>query len=476
MKLTVQHQQNATSFTCQLQPPGGTIGRGEQNDLNLTDTSGELSSLQAILRVDEARAGATILNMSSMGRVSVNDTPLGLSQETAVKDGDRICIGDYLITVENPAAAPASPGAPTATVTTATSAGSTASAGAAAGSHALPASAGLAATAGAATQSHADPATAGFAETAASVSPTVPAGGSASSSSTDSSGSALAMDESALSATPYDTAAFTGDAAAAPGLAAASPPADFDKTVASANTEDPAQLPTWHPAYQPPGQSAISPSGSQDHPLGLSSANDSTTPATHAGSASDTMPQSDPYPDEHPLGTPINRMPPPVAVPNTTVAPMPGSVPASQPAHEALTSSAPEQSPPTAPPPEENPDDIFKDLLSGPGVLPVGGTSMDERHPFEMESATNRNHHNPVELLRPEGLHHPSIDGDPLDSLPSDGAEKDRQTIFSDDSPTTLNKDTALDGHKEDNILETLRRAAHSGYKDRDQDPDKGDR
>ena len=125
------------------------------------------------------------------------------------------------------------------------------------------------------------------------------------------------------------------------------------------------------------------------------------------------------------------------------------------------------ESPPPAPPapvPEEDPDDIFKDLLSGPGVLPVGGSAPDDRHPFDMESATNRNHHNPVELLRPEGMHHPSIDGDPLDALPSDGTDKDRYTIFSDDSPTTLSKDTALDSHKHDNIL-------HAGYKD--ENPDK---
>ncbi len=465
MKLTVQHQHNATSFTCQLQPPGGTIGRGEQNDLNLEDTSGEMSTLQAILRIDETRADATILNMSSMGRVSVNDTPLGLSQERTVDDGDRICIGDYLITVENQAASAVTSGAPSATDATASSVGSTSPAGA---------SAGFAAAAGASAQSHSASATAG---SSASVAPAVPAGSTGATSSTDPGGSASKVDDSALSATPYDTAAFTGGTAGAPEFAAASPPADLGNTAASANTEDPAQLPTWHPAYQPPGQPA-SPSGDQDHPLGSSSANYSTTatPATSADAASDTASQSDPYPDEHPLGTPINRMPPPAAVPNTTVAPMPGSVPAPQPAQENLESSAPEQTPPAAPSAEENPDDIFKDLLSGPGVLPVGGASADDRHPFEMESATNRNHHNPVELLKPEGLHHPSIDGDPLDSLPSDGAEKDRQTIFSDDSPTTLNKDTALDSHKEDNILETLRRAAHSEYKDRKPDPDKGDR
>ncbi|MHC8945850.1 FHA domain-containing protein [Advenella incenata] len=358
MKLTVQHLHNATTFTCQLQPPGGTIGRGEQNDLNLPDPSGELSTLQAIVRMQEGGATGTVLNMSSMSRVAVNDTPLGLSQEASVNNGDRITVGDYLIVVDGPVPATSSP---------------------------------------------------------------------------------AAIDDAVLSATPYDTAAFVGTAAAAGATTTAR--AFQDQTTATANNNE--HLPTWHPAYQ--------------------------APAEHAADAA----QQDPYPEEHPLGTPINRMPPPAAVPTTTVAPL-GD-------HTTLSRASPENAqvvepadtgntPAAAPVPEENPDDIFKDLLSGPGVLPVGGTATDERHPFDMESATNRNHHNPVELLRPEGMHHPSIDGDPLDALPSDGADKDRYTIFSDDSPTTLNKDTALDSHKQDNILDTLQRAAHSGYKDKDPD------
>lgn len=356
MKLTVQHLHNATTFTCQLQPPGGTIGRGQQNDLNLPDPSGELSTLQAIVRMQEAGGAGTVLNMSSMSRVAVNDTPLGLSQEASVHKGDRITVGDYLIVVDGP---PAS-----------------------------------------------EPA---------------------------------AIDDTALSATPYDTAAFAGTAAAAGATTAAR--AFPGATPATADIDE--QLPTWHPAYQAPVEQA-------------------------AGAA-----QPDLYPEEHPLGTPINRMPPPAPVPNTTVAPLGDNTTISRAAPEnANAAQSPEMgnTPPPAPVPEDNPDDIFKDLLSGPGVLPVGGSAADERHPFDMESATNRNHHNPVELLRPEGMHHPSIDGDPLDALPNDGADKDRYTIFSDDSPTTLNKDTALDSHKQDNILDTLQRAVHSGYKDKDPD------
>ncbi len=355
MKLTVQHLHNATTFTCQLQPPGGTIGRGQQNDLNLPDPSGELSTLQAIVRMQETGGAGTVLNMSSMSRVAVNNTPIGLSQEASINKGDRITVGDYLIVVDDPTVA-------------------------------------------------SEPA---------------------------------AMDDTVLSATPYDTAAFVGTAAAAGATTAAR--AFPDSPLATDGIDG--QLPTWHPAYQAPAEHA-------------------------AGTA-----QPDPYPEEHPLGTPINRMPPPAPVPNTTVAPLGDNatisrVPPQNANPAELTDTG--NSPPAAPVPEENPDDIFKDLLSGPGVLPVGGAVTDERHPFDMESATNRNHHNPVELLRPEGMHHPSIDGDPLDALPSDGTDKDRNTIFSDDSPTTLNQDTALDSHKHDNILDTLQRTAHSGYKDKD--------
>lgn len=359
MKLIVQHQHTPASFTCQLQAPGGTIGRGEQNDLNLPDDSGELSSLQAIIRIDENRKSATLLNMSSMGRVAVNNTPLGLSQETPVNEGDRIEVCDYLIVVDKPQAA-----------------------------------------------------------------------------TTDT------LDSTALSATPYDTAAFTATAAGAAILGSSAAPASVTREPSAGATADPSQLPSWHPAYQPAGPSSLA-----------------------------TTEQADPYPQEHPLGTPINRMPPAAPAVSTTVAPMPGTEAARPIEQNSAPASQPQEAAPAAPPeppaPAEDPDDIFKDLLSGPGVLPVGGATADDRHPFDMESATNRNHHNPVELLRPEGLHHPSIDGDPLQALPTDGAEKDRQTIFTDDSPTTLRSDTALDSHKEDNILDTLHRAVHAGYKDK---------
>ncbi|PJX25481.1 hypothetical protein CAP48_05380 [Advenella sp. S44] len=364
MKLTVQHLHNATTFTCQLQPPGGTIGRGQQNDVNLPDPSGELSTLQAIVRLDDSRSAATVLNMSSMGRVAVNDTPLGLSQESTVNNGDSITVGDYQITLGD-------------------------------------------------SQASSDP--------------------------------AGDIDNAALSATPYDTAAFAGGAAAA-GASATGISAATGSATSHADSSD--KLPTWHPAYQPPAET------------------------------SDDGVQADPLAQEHPLGTPINRMPPPTPAPNTTVAPLHDNGATSEPSSPSPISSntniaqADESATAATPAPEENPDDIFKDLLSGPGVLPVGATTSDEQHPFDMESAANRNHHNPVELLKPQGMHHPSIDGDPLAALPSDGADKDRHTIFSDDSPTTLNKDTALDSHKEDNILETLRRAAHSGYKEKDKDPD----
>src|SRR5690606_26486082 len=335
-----------------------TIGRGEQNDLNLPDPSGELSTLQAIVRMQEGGASGTVLNMSSMSRVAVNDTPLGLSQEASVNNGDRITVGDYLIIVDGPAPATAQP---------------------------------------------------------------------------------AALDDPALSATPYDTAAFVGAAAATGGTMAAGRPAPNPATAAG-NEET---LPTWHPAYQQP-----------------------------ATRGADTA-QPDPYPEEHPLGTPINRMPPPAPVPNTTVAPMGGDPTGSRMAPENAPAARPadaQDNPAAAPVPEENPDDIFKDLLSGPGVLPVGGAAADERHAFDMESATNRNHHNPVELLKPEGMHHPTIDGDPLDALPTDGTDKDRYTMFSVDSPTTLSKDNAPDSHKQDNSLETLQRAAYAGYKGTESD------
>jgi len=87
--------------------------------------------------------------------------------------------------------------------------------------------------------------------------------------------------------------------------------------------------------------------------------------------------------------------------------------------------------------------DIFKELLDGPGVLPVGQPADHSKlHPFELESQAPRNHPDPIQQLR-DGhprLEHLDPAHEPLNTEP----EHHGSHIFSNPVPTTLKLDDAL--------------------------------
>lgn len=151
-------------------------------------------------------------------------------------------------------------------------------------------------------------------------------------------------------------------------------------------------------------------------------------------------------------------------------APQPAMAPAVQPASfeqaepnplASITITVPAEEPaPVAPPPPA--EDIFADLLNSPGTLPVGAPTRNEAHPFEMDSASDRNHANPVSLLTLQGVHQPIHQRDPLSMLSQDGTEQHRVTIFTDNSPSTLRQNQELAEHREDRILQTLKQTAYS--------------
>lgn len=114
--------------------------------------------------------------------------------------------------------------------------------------------------------------------------------------------------------------------------------------------------------------------------------------------------------------------------------------------------------PAPAPAPAE---DIFADLLNSPGVIPVGSSPQDNTHPFEMASAAERNHPNPVSLLTPQGVQQYGHN-DPLNMLSSDGADQHRSSIFSDPRPSTIQHSNALSEHQEDQIMQALEQATYS--------------
>ena len=104
----------------------------------------------------------------------------------------------------------------------------------------------------------------------------------------------------------------------------------------------------------------------------------------------------------------------------------------------------------------DNPDvDVFSDLF-GPGTLPVGSVPDVSTHPFDMESAQTRNPEDPLRHL-PRG--DANVSGplrDPLDLLDSHESD-DVNSVFSDQTPSTLPSHDPLAPHRLDPVSDTLR-------------------
>lgn len=84
--------------SCDFYAPGGTIGRGTDNNLVLPDNDRTISRLQAIVHVD-ASAECRVTNRGSVTRVVLNDIPLERGRQVELQDGDILGIDDYRIEV-----------------------------------------------------------------------------------------------------------------------------------------------------------------------------------------------------------------------------------------------------------------------------------------------------------------------------------------------------------------------------------------
>ena len=84
--------------SCDFYAPGGTIGRGTDNNLVLPDNDRTISRLQAIVHVD-AQGECRITNRGSVTRVVLNDIPLERGRQVELQDGDVLGIDDYRIEV-----------------------------------------------------------------------------------------------------------------------------------------------------------------------------------------------------------------------------------------------------------------------------------------------------------------------------------------------------------------------------------------
>ena len=92
--------------TVAFQPPGGTIGRSQDNDLVLPDESRAISRLQALVHL-AADGECRLTNQGSVTSVVHNGVALGRGAQVQLQHGDALQIGDYQLAVQDPARADA---------------------------------------------------------------------------------------------------------------------------------------------------------------------------------------------------------------------------------------------------------------------------------------------------------------------------------------------------------------------------------
>ncbi|XTZ40162.1 type VI secretion system-associated FHA domain protein TagH [Salmonella enterica] len=85
-------------ISCDFYPPGGTIGRGTDNNLVLPDNDRSISRLQAIVHI-AGNGECRITNRGNVTRVVLNDIPLERGRQVELQDGDILGIDEYRIEV-----------------------------------------------------------------------------------------------------------------------------------------------------------------------------------------------------------------------------------------------------------------------------------------------------------------------------------------------------------------------------------------
>ncbi|MFE8146071.1 type VI secretion system-associated FHA domain protein TagH [Brenneria goodwinii] len=84
--------------SCDFNPPGGTIGRGTDNNLVLPDNDRAISRLQAIVHIS-ADGECRITNRGNVTKMMLNDLPLERGRQVELQDGDILGIDEYRLQV-----------------------------------------------------------------------------------------------------------------------------------------------------------------------------------------------------------------------------------------------------------------------------------------------------------------------------------------------------------------------------------------
>ncbi|KOC88087.1 type VI secretion system-associated FHA domain protein TagH [Winslowiella iniecta] len=98
--ITTKNGHQPPQSRCDFLPPGGTIGRGIDNNLVLPDDERTISRLQAIVHIT-AEGDCRITNRGNVTRVMLNDIPLERGRQVDLQDGDIIGIDDYRLQVND---------------------------------------------------------------------------------------------------------------------------------------------------------------------------------------------------------------------------------------------------------------------------------------------------------------------------------------------------------------------------------------
>lgn len=101
MRFTIVQQTGVPHQTVDFLPPGGTIGRSQDNDLILPDEARAISRLQAVVHVS-AQGECRLTNRGSVTSVVLNGRPLERDRQVPLQHGDTLTIGDYQINVRDP--------------------------------------------------------------------------------------------------------------------------------------------------------------------------------------------------------------------------------------------------------------------------------------------------------------------------------------------------------------------------------------
>ncbi|KAB7896526.1 type VI secretion system-associated FHA domain protein TagH [Rouxiella sp. S1S-2] len=103
MRFTLVKSKNGVQppqTSCDFAPPGGTIGRSEDNNFTLPDENRAISRLQALVHIS-AEGECRLTNRGNVINVEFNGIPLERGRQVELQDGDQLGIGDYVIAVSS---------------------------------------------------------------------------------------------------------------------------------------------------------------------------------------------------------------------------------------------------------------------------------------------------------------------------------------------------------------------------------------